>query len=66
MNEVAAVYEGPVAQQEVMPNLPVVKVNITKVLNGYLVEPKDKHWNGQESVYLDLESVLEEVRKNFS
>jgi hypothetical protein len=63
MDEVAA--EAPAIVYPSAP-LPVVKVNITKVLNGYLVEPKDKHWNGQESVYLTLDGVIEEVRKNFS
>jgi hypothetical protein len=44
MDEVAA--EAPAIVYPSAP-LPVVKVTITKVLNGYLVEPKDKHWNGK-------------------
>lgn len=45
---------------------PVVKVTLTKVSNGFLVEPKDKHWNGVESVYLDLDGALEAVRNSLS
>lgn len=57
---------GPVQQVEVSVPLPVVKVNITKVRNGFLVEPKDKHWNGEESVYLDLDSTIEAVRTSLT
>lgn len=65
MNEVEVT--GPtIATPEPSPTLPAVKVTLTKVSNGFLVEPKDKHWNGVESVYLDLDGALEEVRKSLS
>jgi len=45
--------------------LPVVRATVIKVSNGYLVETKDKHYNGTESVHLDLDSALEAVHTAF-
>lgn len=45
--------------------LPVVRATIIKVSNGYLVETKDKHYNGSESVHLDLDGALEAVHTAF-
>lgn len=46
--------------------LPVNKVYFTKVSNGFLVETKDRHYNGEESVYFDIETALEKVRTSFN
>jgi hypothetical protein len=55
--------ESSVAPTE---KLPTNKVYLTRVSNGFLVESKDKHYNGTESVYLDLDSAIESVKNSFN
>jgi hypothetical protein len=44
---------------------PIVRFNVTQVSNGFLVETKDKHWNGVESVHTNIDAIVEALKEAF-
>lgn len=54
---------APIPTQDPTTPPQYVRFNITQVSNGYLVETKDKNWNGVESVHLNIDTVVEALKE---
>ena len=57
----------PTQVEETNTPAPFVRVEITKVNNGFLVYARDKQYGrNEENVFLDLDGAIEQVRKSLT